>query len=154
MNCTANDSRNVSIFHGLRRRLALSVALAVASGAAMAQPAFPSKPLLFVSPFAPGPGPDIYLRPLTAKLAELLGQNVVLDNKVGFGGSLAAQQVAERLRECIAAVWWQPPSSCTARAMASSTFATRTTGNYYPIPNSGSSLTNIARSSTRKRFII
>ena len=32
------------------------------------------------------------------------------------------------LRECIAAVWWQPPSSCTARAMASSTFATRTTG--------------------------
>lgn len=93
MNCTANDSRNDSIFHGLRRRLALSVALAAASGAAMAQPAFPSKPLLFVSPFAPGPGPDIYLRPLTAKLGELLGQNVVLDNKVGFGGSLAAQQV-------------------------------------------------------------
>ncbi|MFM9968891.1 MAG: Bug family tripartite tricarboxylate transporter substrate binding protein [Burkholderiales bacterium] len=68
-------------------------ALATACGAAFAQPAFPAKPLLFISPFAPGPGPDIYLRPLATKLAELLGQNVVLDNKVGFGGSLAAQQV-------------------------------------------------------------
>ncbi|GCS54874.1 hypothetical protein HmCms186_04543 [Escherichia coli] len=32
------------------------------------------------------------------------------------------------LRECIAAVWWQPPSSFTASAMASATLATRTTG--------------------------
>lgn len=60
---------------------------------AIAQPAYPVKPLLFVSPFAPGPGPDVYIRPLTIKLGELLGQTVVLDNKVGFGGSLAAQQV-------------------------------------------------------------
>ena len=70
------------------------LALAATCGTALAQPAFPAKPLLFVSPFAPGPGPDIYLRPLTVKLGELLGQTVVLDNKVGFGGSLAAQQVA------------------------------------------------------------
>ena len=68
-------------------------AFAASYGTALAQPAFPSKPLLFISPFAPGPGPDIYLRPLVAKLAENLGQTVVLDNKVGFGGSLAAQQV-------------------------------------------------------------
>lgn len=74
-------------------RAVLGAALAVSSFAAQAQPAFPGKPLLFVSPFAPGPGPDIYLRPLVAKLAESLGQAVVLDNKVGFGGSLAAQQV-------------------------------------------------------------
>jgi tripartite-type tricarboxylate transporter receptor subunit TctC len=69
-------------------------ALTSVFGLALAQPAFPTKPLLFVSPFAPGPGPDIYLRPLTVKLGELLGQTVVLDNKVGFGGALAAQQVA------------------------------------------------------------
>ncbi len=67
--------------------------LAACTDGALAQPAFPNKPLLFISPFAPGPGPDIYLRPLVAKLAENLGQTVVLDNKVGFGGSLAAQQV-------------------------------------------------------------
>ncbi|MSQ51032.1 MAG: tripartite tricarboxylate transporter substrate binding protein [Betaproteobacteria bacterium] len=75
-------------------RLILSFAsLAACADSALAQAAFPSKPLLFISPFAPGPGPDIYLRPLVAKLAENLGQTVVLDNKVGFGGSLAAQQV-------------------------------------------------------------
>ena len=61
-------------------------------GAAQGQ-SYPNKPLLFISPFAPGPGPDVYLRPMMTKLSELLGQNVVLDNKVGFGGSLAAQQV-------------------------------------------------------------
>ena len=75
-------------------KLVAAMAFAFATGQALAQPAFPNKPLLFVSPFAPGPGPDIYIRPLVAKLSELLGQTVVLDNKVGFGGSLAAQQVA------------------------------------------------------------
>jgi len=77
----------------LTRGVIFGIALAACGGAAQAQPAFPSKPLLFISPFAPGPGPDIYIRPLTARLAEQLGQTVVLDNKVGFGGSLAAQQV-------------------------------------------------------------
>ena len=72
----------------------LFAAVAGAWSAAQAQPAFPAKPLLFVSPFAPGPGPDVYIRPLTIRLGEQLGQTVVLDNKVGFGGSLAAQQVA------------------------------------------------------------
>jgi tripartite-type tricarboxylate transporter receptor subunit TctC len=82
---------NNTVMH--RAGAALLFAIGAACGTALAQPAFPSKPLLFVSPFAPGPGPDIYLRPLIAKLSEQLGQTVVLDNKVGFGGSLAAQQV-------------------------------------------------------------
>lgn len=82
-------------FHAARA--VLGFAVAATCGAAQAQPAYPAKSLLFVSPFAPGPGPDIYLRPLTAKLGELLGQTVVLDNKVGFGGSLAAQQVVRSL---------------------------------------------------------
>jgi tripartite-type tricarboxylate transporter receptor subunit TctC len=74
-------------------RVAAGVLLAFFFGCALAQAPFPSRQLLFVSPFAPGPGPDVYLRPLVAKLSENLGQTVVLDNKVGFGGSLAAQQV-------------------------------------------------------------
>jgi tripartite-type tricarboxylate transporter receptor subunit TctC len=79
---------------GWKRWVGLGVLCLGAGGAYAQQAAFPVKPLLFVSPFAPGPGPDVYIRPLTIKLGEQLGQTVVLDNKVGFGGSLAAQQVA------------------------------------------------------------
>jgi tripartite-type tricarboxylate transporter receptor subunit TctC len=93
MSCIETSIPVTSLLRKGGRHFVVAV-LAVSRGAAMAQPAFPTKPLLFVSPFAPGPGPDIYLRPLTVKLGELLGQTVVLDNKVGFGGSLAAQQVA------------------------------------------------------------
>ena len=66
----------------------------VACGGALAQPAYPTKPLLYISPFAPGTGPDLYARPLMIRLGEQLGQAVVQDNKVGLGGSIAALQVA------------------------------------------------------------
>ncbi len=66
----------------------------VACGGALAQPAYPTKPLLYISPFAPGTGPDLYTRPLMIRLGEQLGQAVVQDNKVGLGGSIAALQVA------------------------------------------------------------
>jgi len=89
---TGNQSLG-ELMKRIARRVFVVTALVVPCAGAIAQPAFPVKPLLFISPFAPGPGPDVYIRPLTAKLSEQLGQTVVLDNKVGFGGSLAAQQV-------------------------------------------------------------
>ena len=57
-----------------------------------AQP-YPAKPILFVSSFAPGPGPDLYLRPLMTKLSQQLGQPIVIDTKAGAGGAIAAQYV-------------------------------------------------------------
>jgi len=56
---------------------------------------YPSKPLRIVIPAAPGGGPDVLTRQLGQRLAELLGQPVVVENKVGAGGALAAQYVAQ-----------------------------------------------------------
>jgi tripartite-type tricarboxylate transporter receptor subunit TctC len=62
---------------------------------AAAQPAFPqNKPITLVVPFAPGGGNDILARAIAPKMAQLLGQTVVIENKPGAGGNLGADAVA------------------------------------------------------------
>ncbi|MCC6474016.1 MAG: tripartite tricarboxylate transporter substrate binding protein [Burkholderiales bacterium] len=65
--------------------------LALACGAAAQT--YPSKPLLFVTPFPPGPGPDLYLRPLLMKVGEQIGQTIVIETKLGASGAIAMQFV-------------------------------------------------------------
>ncbi|MGB6105512.1 MAG: tripartite tricarboxylate transporter substrate binding protein [Pusillimonas sp.] len=62
--------------------------------AAQAVETYPSRPLRVVVPYAAGGGPDIMLRQFGPKLSATLGQAVVVENKVGAGGVLAAQYVA------------------------------------------------------------
>ena len=59
-----------------------------------AQAPFPSKPIRIISAYAAGGGPDVQLRQFAPVLSELLGQSVVVENKVGAAGVLAAQFVA------------------------------------------------------------
>ncbi|HEY3077797.1 MAG TPA: tripartite tricarboxylate transporter substrate binding protein [Burkholderiales bacterium] len=56
--------------------------------------AFPTKPVRVIVAFTPGGVTDIIARTLMPKLAELWGQPVVIENRPGAGGSLAAQVVA------------------------------------------------------------
>lgn len=80
------------------RRLGLwgaTAALAALSGtAAQAQPDWPTKPVRFVVAFAPAGPADIIARLLAHRLAQPLGQSVVVENKPGAGGSVASGQVA------------------------------------------------------------
>lgn len=74
-------------------RLLLSIALALAPALAAAQ-AFPSKPIRLVVPFGPGGVADLVSRTVAPKIAEDLGQQVVIENKPSAGGIVAANDVA------------------------------------------------------------
>lgn len=59
-----------------------------------AQTAFPDKPIRLIVPFAPGGNADLTARACAPAMSAKLGQPVVVENRAGAGGSVAAQQVA------------------------------------------------------------
>jgi tripartite-type tricarboxylate transporter receptor subunit TctC len=78
-------------FVTMRILAAVCTALTMATAAAE----FPDKPIRIVTPFSAGSVTDLIARPLAAKLTEAWGQPVVVDNRSGAGGSLAAEIVAK-----------------------------------------------------------
>jgi tripartite-type tricarboxylate transporter receptor subunit TctC len=62
---------------------------------AQAQSSWPQKPIRIVVPFAPGGNTDSIARVMAERFTQSLGQPVVIDNKVGAGGAIAAEFVAK-----------------------------------------------------------
>jgi tripartite-type tricarboxylate transporter receptor subunit TctC len=69
--------------------LLMTCALGSAAGAA-----FPTRPVRFVVPFPPGTSTDVVARLLAQRLAESLGQQVVVDNRAGASGTIGVEIVA------------------------------------------------------------
>lgn len=70
-------------------------ALSLAPFGLRAAEVFPNKPVRIISSYAAGGGPDVQLRQVARPLGDVLGQPIVIENKVGAAGVLAAQYVAQ-----------------------------------------------------------
>ncbi|HEX9432899.1 MAG TPA: tripartite tricarboxylate transporter substrate binding protein [Burkholderiales bacterium] len=75
----------------MRRLLVLLVLLAASASWAQT---YPAKPVRLVVGFAPGGGTDLIGRLLAQKLGERWGQGVIVDNRLGASGNIAAEHVA------------------------------------------------------------
>jgi tripartite-type tricarboxylate transporter receptor subunit TctC len=88
--------RNLSLTKNFRN-LSLLVLGSLVGSLALAQAGgnYPSKPVTLVVTYPPGGGADAMARLLAPKMSEVLGQNVVVDNKPGAGGQIGAAAVAK-----------------------------------------------------------
>ena len=76
------------------RRFVLLLCAALLAAPAVAQP-YPSKPIRMILAFPPGGPTDINARIFALKLGESMGQQIVVDNKPGAGGNIAAAEAAK-----------------------------------------------------------
>ena len=81
----------------LRTIVTAALTLVAIGHAAIAQPqsAYPSRPIRVVVPFAPGAGTDLSIRTIAPKWSEALGQQVIVDNRVGASGIVGSSIVAK-----------------------------------------------------------
>ena len=79
-----------------KNRVAVAIAFALAAAlpaTAAAQQKYPTKPIRMLVPFTPGSQTDILARWIGEKITESSGQQVVVDNRPGAGGTIASQYV-------------------------------------------------------------
>ena len=74
---------------------ALAVATSVLPIVAQAQH-WPTKPMIFLNPFPAGGGTDTFARPIAAKLSQQLGEQALIENQGGAGGTVGAANAAKR----------------------------------------------------------
>ena len=77
------------------RLLGLMLGLGLSAQVLAQAPAYPSKPIKAVVPFAPGSATDQIGRAFAQKMSENLGQPIVVENRAGVNGMLGADAVAK-----------------------------------------------------------
>jgi tripartite-type tricarboxylate transporter receptor subunit TctC len=78
----------------IRRDVLLAALLAVQAASAFAQD-YPSRPITLIVPYAAGGGNDLMARTAAEKMSKTLGQQIVIENRGGAGGSIATRQIAK-----------------------------------------------------------
>ena len=82
------------ILSTLRAAALVVLACAPFSQSALAQSAYPNKPIRMIVPFAPGGASDIVARIIAPKLADVLGQQLVVENRSGASGNIGMELAA------------------------------------------------------------
>lgn len=77
------------------KQITAVVVLALSAVGVLAQPAYPSKPIKMIIPLAAGSAVDNAARVLTQKMAQGLGQSIVIENMAGSAGLIGADRVAK-----------------------------------------------------------
>ncbi len=83
------------VFRASRRAALALVAGLLATSLATAQADYPNRAISFVVPYPPGGAADVFARQLGARLAERLGQPVVVENRAGANGNLGSASVVK-----------------------------------------------------------
>lgn len=86
------------MFNRILSRLIVAFGAVAVLQAAAAPPAgYPSQPIKLITPYAAGGGTDYFSRLIAPRMAEFLGQSVVVENRAGGAGAIAAMAVAKNL---------------------------------------------------------
>ena len=99
-----------------RRALLLAIALAVVATQVAAQP-YPSRPLRLVVGFPPGGPTDIIGRLVAKELGKVLNEQVIVDNRPGAGGNIAAEHVAKSAPDGYTLLLTHPATQAIAPAL-------------------------------------
>jgi len=76
-------------------KILIAMSLALFSAAVPAQGAYPNRPVRMIVPFAPGGASDFVARVVSQRLGDLLGQQVVIDNRAGASGNIGLEAAAK-----------------------------------------------------------
>jgi tripartite-type tricarboxylate transporter receptor subunit TctC len=81
--------------HTLMRTGLVALALALTSAPCLGQDAYPKRPIRIIVPFAPGGSSDVLARVLGPKLSDVLGQQIVVENRAGASGNIGMEAAAK-----------------------------------------------------------
>ena len=80
----------------MKRSHAALGAVLLAFATAVSAQNWPTKPITFLNPFPAGGGTDTFARPIAAHVSQTIGQQVIIENQGGAGGTVGAGNVAKR----------------------------------------------------------
>src|ERR1700756_5495558 len=99
-----------------------AAALMLSIGGAWAQ-TWPTKPVKLINGYPPGGGADILARMVAEKLTEVLGQQVIVDNRTGATGLIAAAAVASAAPDGYTLLEYTMNMGCSSVVMPGQTLA-------------------------------
>lgn len=119
--------------HTTRRAAAAAIGLLLAGSTFAQAPAYPTRPIRMIVPYAAGGGLDVVARNVAQAMAELLGQTIVIENKTGAGGTIGAESVARAPRDGYTVLMAGNPELVIAPALTPTTVRYSIAKDFVPI---------------------